>query len=289
MRQGYRGRFPGCERAVNAATGTLGRGRGVFSPGRMDLNGASALVAGGASGLGEATARRLHAAGASVVIADLNAERGEALAGELGERARFVEANVMEPGPVQASVDAAAESEGGLRISVCCAGIGWAQRTAGKQGAHDLEVFHNVIKVNLIGTFNVLRLAAAAMVDNEPDSGDERGVCVNTASIAAFDGQIGQVAYSASKGGIVGLTLPAARDLAGRGVRVVTIAPGTFDTPLLAALPEDARQELGKAIPFPSRLGKPDEFAALAVHIVENPMLNGETIRLDGALRMPPR
>jgi 3-hydroxyacyl-CoA dehydrogenase/3-hydroxy-2-methylbutyryl-CoA dehydrogenase len=248
-----------------------------------------ALVAGGASGLGEATSRLLHERGARVVIADLNVEKGEALAAELGDGARFIEANVMEPEPVEAAVAAAAEAEGGLRISVCCAGIGWAQRTAGKRGAHDLEIFHNVIKVNLIGTFNVLRLAAAAMVDNEPDEGDERGVCLNTASIAAFDGQIGQVAYSASKGGIVGLTLPAARDLAGRGVRVVTIAPGTFDTPLLAALPAEARSELGAQIPFPSRLGEPSEFAALAAHVVENPMLNGETIRLDGALRMPPR
>jgi len=255
----------------------------------VKIEGASALVAGGASGLGAATSRALHEAGARVVIADLNAEKGEAVAGELGERASFVEANVMEPEPVQAAVDAAAGAEGGLRISVCCAGIGWAQRTAGKQGPHDLEIFHNVIKVNLIGTFNVLRLAAATMVDNEPDAGGERGVCVNTASIAAFDGQIGQVAYSASKGGIVGLTLPAARDLAGRGVRVVTIAPGTFDTPLLAALPEESRTELGAQIPFPNRLGTPEEFAALARHIVENPMLNGETIRLDGALRMPPR
>ncbi len=255
----------------------------------MKIEGASALVAGGASGLGAATSRALHEAGARVVIADLNAEKGEAVAGELGERASFVEANVMEPEPVQAAVDAAAGSEGGLRISVCCAGIGWAQRTAGKQGPHDLEIFHNVIKVNLIGTFNVLRLAAATMVDNEPDAGGERGVCVNTASIAAFDGQIGQVAYSASKGGIVGLTLPAARDLAGRGVRVMTIAPSTFDTPLLAALPQESRAELGAQIPFPTRLGTPVEFAALARHIVENPMLNGETIRLDGALRMPPR
>ena len=255
----------------------------------MRIDGASALVAGGASGLGAATSRALHEAGARVTIADLNAEKGEALAAELGERAGFLEANVMEPEPVQAAVDAAAGVEGGLRISVCCAGIGWAQRTAGKQGAHDLEIFHNVIKVNLIGTFNVLRLAAATMVNNEPDEGGERGVCVNTASIAAFDGQIGQVAYSASKGGIVGLTLPAARDLAGRGVRVVTIAPGTFDTPLLAALPEESRTELGAQIPFPNRLGTPEEFAALARHIVENPMLNGETIRLDGALRMPPR
>jgi 3-hydroxyacyl-CoA dehydrogenase/3-hydroxy-2-methylbutyryl-CoA dehydrogenase len=247
----------------------------------MRIEGASAVVAGGASGLGAATASALHRAGASVVIADLNAERGNALAAELGDRARFVEANVTEPEPVQAAIEAAAGAEGGLRISVCCAGIGWAQRTAGKQGPHDLEIFHNVVTVNLVGTFNVLRLAAAAMIENEPDEGGERGVCVNTASIAAFDGQIGQVAYSASKGGIVGLTLPAARDLASRGVRVVTIAPGTFDTPLLAAL--------GAQIPFPNRLGDPDEFAALACHIVENPMLNGETIRLDGALRMPPR
>ena len=255
----------------------------------MKIQGTGALVVGGASGLGAATTRRLHEAGASVVIADLNAEKGEALAAELGERARFVEANVMEAGPVEAAVAAAAEADGGLRISICCAGIGWAQRTAGKQGAHDLEIFHNVIKVNLIGTFNVLRLAAARMVDNEPDEGGERGVCVNTASIAAFDGQIGQVAYSASKGGIVGLTLPAARDLASRGVRVVTIAPGTFDTPLLAALPEETRNELGEQIPFPSRLGDPVEFADLVAHVVGNPMLNGETIRLDGALRMAPK
>jgi 3-hydroxyacyl-CoA dehydrogenase/3-hydroxy-2-methylbutyryl-CoA dehydrogenase len=255
----------------------------------MRIESASALVVGGASGLGAATTRDLHRSGAEVVIADLNPEKGEALAAELGERASFVEANVMEPEPVQAAVAAAANAEGGLRISVCCAGIGWAQRTAGRQGPHDLEIFHNVIKVNLIGTFNVLRLAAAAMVDNVPDEGGERGVCVNTSSIAAFDGQIGQVAYAASKGGIVGLTLPAARDLASRGVRVVTIAPGTFDTPLLAALPEDAREQLGAQIPFPNRLGQPEEFAALARHIAENPMLNGETIRLDGALRMPPR
>jgi 3-hydroxyacyl-CoA dehydrogenase/3-hydroxy-2-methylbutyryl-CoA dehydrogenase len=255
----------------------------------MRIEGTSALVAGGASGLGAATARALHEAGARVVICDLNAEKGESLAAELGERAVFVEANVMEPEPVDAAVTKAAKADGGLRISVCCAGIGWAQRTAGKQGPHDLEIFHNVIKVNLIGTFNVLRLAAAAMVDNEPDAGGERGVCVNTASIAAWDGQIGQVAYSASKGGIVGLTLPAARDLASRGVRVVTIAPGLFDTPLLAALPEDQREALGAGIPFPSRLGRPEEYATLARHVVENTMLNGEVIRLDGALRMPPK
>jgi 3-hydroxyacyl-CoA dehydrogenase/3-hydroxy-2-methylbutyryl-CoA dehydrogenase len=255
----------------------------------MRVDGSSALVAGGASGLGAATSRALHEGGASVVIADMNAEKGEALASELGDRARFVEANVMEEEPVKAAVDAAAEAEGGLRISVCCAGIGWAQRTASKQGPHDLEIFHNVIKVNLIGTFNVLRLACTAMNENDADEGGERGVCVNTASIAAWDGQIGQVAYAASKGGVVSLTLPAARDLASAGIRVVTIAPGLFDTPLLGALPQEKRDELGRQVPFPQRLGRPDEFAALVVDIVENAMLNGEVIRLDGALRMPPR
>jgi NAD(P)-dependent dehydrogenase (short-subunit alcohol dehydrogenase family) len=219
----------------------------------------------------------------------MNTEKGEALASELGENAAFMEANVMEPEPVQAAVEAAADAPGGLRISVCCAGIGWAQRTASKQGPHDLEIFHNVIKVNLVGTFNVLRLACAAMSDNEPDDEGERGVCINTASIAAWDGQIGQVAYSASKGGVVGLTLPAARDLARQGIRVCTIAPGLFDTPLLAGLPEEARQALGAQVPFPPRLGRPEEYARLACHIAENTMLNGETIRLDGAIRMAPK
>jgi NAD(P)-dependent dehydrogenase (short-subunit alcohol dehydrogenase family) len=247
-----------------------------------------ALVAGGASGLGEATARALAAAGASVVIADLNAEKGEALAGELG--ATFVEADVTDETAVAAAVERAADAgEDGLRISVCCAGIGWAERVAHKGGPHNLEFFSNVVKVNLIGTFNVLRLAAAAMSENEPDEEGERGVCVNTASIAAYDGQIGQIAYAASKGGIVGMTLPAARDMASRGVRVITIAPGLFDTPLLAALPEEARASLGAGIPFPSRLGRPAEYAQLVEQIVANPMLNGETIRLDGALRMPPK
>jgi 3-hydroxyacyl-CoA dehydrogenase / 3-hydroxy-2-methylbutyryl-CoA dehydrogenase len=221
-----------------------------------------ALVAGGASGLGEATARALAAAGASVVIADLNAEKGEALAGELG--ATFVEADVTDETAVGTAVERAAEvGKDGLRISVCCAGIGWAERVAHKGGPHNLEFFSNVVKVNLIGTFNVLRLAAAAMSENEPDEGGERGVCVNTASIAAYDGQIGQIAYAASKGGIVGMTLPAARDMASRGVRVMTIAPGLFDTPLLAALPEEAREALGAGIPFPSRLGQPAEYAQL--------------------------
>ncbi|HXS46089.1 MAG TPA: SDR family NAD(P)-dependent oxidoreductase [Solirubrobacterales bacterium] len=255
----------------------------------MKIDGTAALVAGGASGLGEATARALAAAGASVVIADLNAEKGEALAAELGAGASFVEADVTDEAAIASAVERAAAIEGGLRVSVCCAGIGWAERVAGKGGPHNVEFFSNVVKVNLIGTFNVLRLAAAAMSENEPDEGDERGVCVNTASIAAFDGQIGQIAYSASKGGIVGMTLPAARDMSSRGVRVVTIAPGLFDTPLLAALPEEAREALGAGIPFPSRLGRPAEYAQLVEQIVVNPMLNGETIRLDGALRMPPR
>jgi len=242
-------------------------------------------VAGGASGLGEATSRALAEVGARVTIADLNVEKGEALAAELG--ATFLAADVTDAEAVASAVEAAA-GEDELRISVCCAGIGWAERVAHKGGPHNLELFTKVIEVNLIGTFNVLRLAAAAMSDNEPDE-EERGVCVNTASIAAYDGQIGQVAYSASKGGIVGLTLPAARDLAGRGIRVMTVAPGLFDTPLLAALPEEARQALGAGIPHPSRLGRPAEYARIVTEIVANPMLNGETIRLDGALRMPPK
>ncbi len=251
----------------------------------MQIEGSGALVVGGASGLGAATAELLHARGAVVTIADLNRERGEELVASLGERASFVAADVTDPASVQAAVEAVEN----LRISVCCAGIGWAERVAGRRGAHTLEPFQTVLGVNLIGTFNVLRLAAAQMASAEPLAGGERGVCVNTASIAAFDGQIGQVAYSASKGGIVGLTLPAARDLSAVGIRVCTIAPGTFDTPLLAGLPDEARQALGSAIPFPPRLGRPEEFAALAVHIAENEMLNGEVIRLDGALRMPPR
>ena len=249
----------------------------------MRIEGSGALVAGGASGLGAATARRLAAAGARVTIADVNAENGEALAGDLG--GMFVRCDVTHAEQVQAAVEAARE----LRISVCCAGVGWAERTAGRRGPHSFEPFDTVVRVNLIGTFNVLRLAAAAMLGNEPDAEGERGVCINTASIAAFDGQIGQIAYSASKGGIVGMTLPAARDLASSGIRVVTIAPGLFDTPLLAGLPEEARVALGEQVPHPHRLGRPDEYADLAAHIVANPMLNGEVIRLDGALRMPPR
>jgi NAD(P)-dependent dehydrogenase (short-subunit alcohol dehydrogenase family) len=255
----------------------------------MHIGGSGALVAGGASGLGEATVRRLHAGGAHVVIADLDVDRGQGLAGELGERSQFAPTDVTDPDAVQAAVSSASGQPVPLRIAVSCAGIGWAGRVVGKRGVHALEPFETVIRVNLLGTFNVMRLAAAAMVENEPTESGERGVCVNTASIAAFDGQIGQIAYAASKGAIVSMTLPAARDLAPAGVRVCAIAPGTFDTPLLGALPEGAREELRRVVPFPARFGRPHEFAALVAHIVENEMLNGEVIRLDGALRMPPR
>ena len=255
----------------------------------MRIDSAGALVSGGASGLGEATVRRLHGAGAHVVIADLNREKGEALAAELGDRARFHEANVTDPDAVEGAVAAAAEAPAGLRIAVGCAGIGWAQRVTGKQGPHPLDLFKNVVEVNLVGMFNLMRLATTAMNGNDADPEGERGLFVSTASIAAYDGQIGQIAYAASKAGIVGMTLPAARDLATRGIRVMAIAPGLFDTPLLAALPEPARQALGETIPFPSRLGRPDEFADLVAAIAANPMLNGETIRLDGAIRMPPK
>jgi NAD(P)-dependent dehydrogenase (short-subunit alcohol dehydrogenase family) len=254
----------------------------------MRIEGSSAIVVGGASGLGAATVRRLHAAGAALTIADVNAEKGEALATELGSE--FVTCDVRDETQVQGAVERAAAAEGGLRIAICCAGTGWAQKVAGSKGPHPLMPFETILQINLIGTFNVLRLAASVMISNEPLGDDgERGVCVNTASIAAYDGQVGQIAYSASKGGIVGMTLPAARDLAQYGIRVCTIAPGLFDTPLLAALPEEARQKLGAGIPYPQRLGKPEEYAHLACHIVENVMLNGEVIRLDGALRMPPR
>jgi NAD(P)-dependent dehydrogenase (short-subunit alcohol dehydrogenase family) len=247
----------------------------------------SAIVVGGASGLGEATVRALHAAGALVTVADVNAEKGAALCSELG--LEFVTCDVREEEQVQAAVQKAAEVGDGLRIAVCCAGTGWAQKVAGSKGPHPLLPFETIISINLIGTFNVLRFAASAMIPNDPLDDGERGVCVNTASIAAYDGQVGQIAYSASKGGVVALTLPAARDLSQYGIRVNTVAPGLFDTPLLAALPEEARQKLGAGVPFPQRLGLPAEYAQLACHIVENRMLNGETIRLDGALRMPPR
>ena len=244
-------------------------------------------MAGGASGLGEATARELAVRGARVAIVDLNEERGPGLADEIG--GLFTSADVTDGERVGAAVDEAIEAFGGLRLAVSCAGIGLAERIVGKEGPAPLAPFETVVGVNLIGTFNVLRLTAGAMARNEPDDEGERGAVVMTASIAAFDGQIGQAAYSASKGGVVGLTLPAARDLARLGIRVCTIAPGLFDTSLLAGLPEEARQALGDQIPFPSRLGRPEEYAQLACQIAENAMLNGEVIRLDGALRMPPK
>ncbi len=255
----------------------------------MNIHQKTALIAGGASGLGEATARHFHKLGAKVVIFDLNEERGKALTDELGERAAFVAGSVTETSEVQRAIELAQTRFGDIAIAVNTAGIATPGRILGKHGPLSLQTFSQVIAVNLIGTFNVLRLAAAAMQKNQPTSDGERGVIINTASIAAYEGQIGQVAYAASKGGVVGLTLPAARDLAKWGVRVVTIAPGLFDTPLLAGLPESVRDNLGKQIPFPSRLGRPPEYAFLAQHIVENVLLNGEVIRLDGALRMGPR
>ena len=255
----------------------------------MRLDGIPALVAGGASGLGAATARELAARGARVAVVDLDGERAQALAGELGERHAAYRADVTSEAEVEAAVEGAVQSFGGLRLVVNCAGIGWAERVVGREGPAQLQPFETVVRVNLIGTFNVLRYGAAAIAAGEPDDGGERGAVVMTASIAAYDGQIGQTAYAASKGGVVGLTLPAARDLSRQLIRVCTIAPGTFDTPLLGGLPEPAREALGQQIPHPSRLGDPAEFALLACHIAENPMLNGETIRLDGALRMPPK
>jgi 3-hydroxyacyl-CoA dehydrogenase/3-hydroxy-2-methylbutyryl-CoA dehydrogenase len=255
----------------------------------MDLKNAVALVTGGGSGLGEATAREFAAAGARVAILDLPKSPGAKVAESLGEKGIFVAADVASADDVAQAVSQAVAGFGTINILVNCAGIGRAARTVSKDGPHPLDLFNKVIAVNLSGTFNAIRLAAAQMVNNQPNSEGERGVIVNTASVAAFDGQIGQAAYSASKGGVVAMTLPVARDLASRGIRVCTIAPGTFETPMLAGLRDENRKVLEAQIPFPSRLGRPSEYAALARHIVENPMLNGETIRLDGALRMPPK
>ena len=255
----------------------------------MEVSGSVALVSGGASGLGEATVRRFVADGAKVLIMDRNDERGQALATELGEAVRFAQADVTDEASVAAAVAKASEL-GALKIAVNCAGIGWAMRTLGRDGSpHDLGAFRMVLDINVIGTFNVLRFAASAMAKNEPTADGERGVIINTASIAAFDGQIGQLAYATSKAAIAGLTLPAARDLSAVGISVVTIAPGLFDTPLLALLPEPARQALAANIPFPRRLGIPAEFANLAQTIVRTTYINGETIRLDGSLRMAPK
>ena len=255
----------------------------------MEISNRTFLVTGGASGLGRATVELLAANSANVIVADLNAAAGEALAAALGLRVRFARTDVSNEADVQASIRMATDSFGGLHGVVNAAGIAIAKKVIDKEGPHPLDAFSRVIEINLIGTFNVSRLAAAAMASAPATGSGERGVIVCTASVAAFEGQIGQAAYSASKGGVVGMTLPMAREVARYGIRVVTIAPGIFDTPLLAALPEAARQSLGQQVPFPSRLGRPSEYAALVKHIIENEMLNGEVIRLDGAIRMGPK
>ena len=252
----------------------------------MDLRGATALITGAASGLGAATARRFAEQGANVVVLDQNQERAQEFAAELGEKVVAVAADVTSEEEISAAISATHERFGSLQILVNCAGIAMALRTTSKNGPHPLDVFETVVRINLLGTFNVIRLAATSMARNEPNEEGERGVIVNTASVAAFDGQIGQAAYSASKGGIVGMTLPIARDLARDGIRVNTIAPGIFDTPLMATIPEAARESLSQQVPFPPRLGKPEEFARLAQQIVENTMLNAAVVRLDGGMRM---
>jgi NAD(P)-dependent dehydrogenase (short-subunit alcohol dehydrogenase family) len=253
----------------------------------MQIKNSVFLVTGGASGLGAATAQMAAANGAKVVIADLQAEAGEKLAKEIG--GKYCKCDVTSEADGKAAVAAAVQAFGGLHVLVNCAGIGVAERTLGKEAPHDLARFTKVVTINLIGTFNMIRLAADAMAKTGPNAAGERGVIINTASVAAYDGQIGQAAYSASKGGVVGMTLPIARDLSRNGIRVVTIAPGLFLTPMLLGLPQEAQDSLGKQVPFPSRLGKPEEYAQLARAIVENEMLNGETIRLDGAIRMAPK
>lgn len=252
----------------------------------MEIASHSFLVTGGASGLGAACVRRLVGQGAKVLVADTNAAAGQQLADELGDRVAACETDVTDTQSVQAAVDAAVETFGGLDGVINCAGIALAERLLGKEGPHALESFTRVVTVNLIGTFNVARLAAAAIAQQPPGADGERGVIINTASIAAYDGQIGQAAYAASKGGIASMTLPLARELAREGIRVMTLAPGVFETPLLAGMPETVRASLAAQVPFPSRLGQPDEYAALVQQVIENPMLNGEVIRLDGALRM---
>ncbi len=254
----------------------------------MEIKNSTFIVTGGASGLGAATARTIVSAGGKVVIADVNADAGNALAKELGQ-ARFIRTDVTSESDGQAAVALALKEFGGLQGLVNCAGIGVAEKTLGREGPHSLANFVRVITINLIGTFNMIRLAADAMSKGQPNAGGERGVIINTASVAAYDGQIGQAAYSASKGGIVGMTLPIARDLSRSGIRVMTIAPGIFLTPMLLGLPKEAQDSLGKMVPFPPRLGQPSEYAALAKHIIENEMLNGEVIRIDGAIRMAPK
>jgi NAD(P)-dependent dehydrogenase (short-subunit alcohol dehydrogenase family) len=256
----------------------------------MQIQGIGAVVTGGGSGLGEATVRALAARGARVAILDLGRSKGAEVAKSIGDAAIFCEADVASEEQVTAALDRAVETFDGLHVAVNCAGIGTAGRTVDKTGKpFELKLFELTLRVNLLGTFNVIRLAAARMTKNQPNEENERGVIVNTASVAAFEGQIGQCAYSASKGGVVGMTLPIARDLSTVGIRVNTIAPGLFATPMLMMMPQEARDYLGSQVPFPRRLGNPPEFAALACHIVENPMINGETIRLDGAIRMAPK
>jgi NAD(P)-dependent dehydrogenase (short-subunit alcohol dehydrogenase family) len=254
----------------------------------MELKNSTFIVTGGASGLGAATVRAIAAAGGNVIIADVNADAGSALAREVGQ-ARFIKTDVTSEADGKAAVALALQDFGGLQGLVNCAGIAIGEKTVGKDGPHALASFSRVIGINLIGTFNMIRLAADAMTKGQPNAGGERGVIINTASVAAYDGQIGQAAYSASKGGIVGMTLPIARDLSRSGIRVMTIAPGIFETPMLLGMPKDVQDALGKLVPFPSRLGRPAEYAALARHIIENEMLNGETIRLDGAIRLTPK
>lgn len=255
----------------------------------MKIQNNTFIITGGGSGLGAGTAQMLVDNGATVILADINDETGQATAAALGDNAHFIRTDVTDASSVEAAVALAGKQEGPLRGAINCAGIAIASRTLGRKGAHDLESYTKVIQINLIGTFNMSRLAAEQMAASEPEEDGERGVIINTASVAAFEGQVGQVAYSASKGGVVGMTLPMARDLARDGIRVATIAPGLFETPLLAGLPEPARISLGKQVPFPSRLGQPSEYAATVKYIVETRMLNGEVIRLDGAIRMAPK
>ena len=255
----------------------------------MKVKDCIAVVTGGASGLGEATVRNLVSAGARVAIFDLQEDRGQELAKELGDAVIFANTDVTSGEGVQAAIEKTAKIFGGINVAINCAGFGGSRKVLSKEGPMPLDFFNMRIQVNLVGTFNVIRLAIEKMVNNTPGEDGEKGVIINTTSIAAFEGQIGQAAYAASKGGIVGMTLPIARECAGYGIRVMTIAPGIFDTPLLAKVPEKAREALGKTVPFPSRLGKPSEYAQLVHHIIENPMLNGEVIRLDGAIRMQPR
>jgi NAD(P)-dependent dehydrogenase (short-subunit alcohol dehydrogenase family) len=255
----------------------------------MKLSDINALVTGASSGLGEAVARHLVAVGARVVLADVNDDAGEQLAADLGDNAFFVHTDITDEAQVTGTIAALQQRWGALNALINCAGIPGAERVLGRKGVHRLETFQRAIQVNLIGTFNVIRLAADAMQHTPANEGFEQGIIINTASVAAYDGQIGQAAYAASKGGIVSMTLPLARELSAFGIRVMTIAPGLFKTPMISVLPEEVQQSLGDSVPFPARLGEPEEFAALAAHIIENPMLNGETIRLDGALRMAPR